>query len=493
MKITTEDLGQRQVRLTIEVDEERVERALHGVARRLSREYNFPGFRRGRAPYHIILGRFGREALLREVLDDLGQEVVEEALEREALELYSAGELEEVQLDPLVFKLRLPLQPRVDLGAYRELRVEPPVVSVDEAEIDAELERLRQASAILEPAGDRPAQVGDWVSLDVSATVDGKPYIHKEAFNTVLDAENDSFIPGFVGQIPGMRAGEEKSFTLALSAEGEAGEDQVEQEAAFTVRLREVRSRTLPGLDDDLARTVGDFDTLEELRQEILRQIEERAQREADQSNSAEVLEALVAGATIEYPPDLIEDQVERMVKRLEGRLKDQGLTLDDFFKLSGQTAVAYRESLRPEAERDVRLGLTLGELARQEKLDVGEDEVGRHIALVSAAYGERAGEVQQMLSSAEGVRSITNELLSDKAIQRLVAIARGEALPLEGEEGESVAEPEGVPSEIGTIAAEALERVAEEPAGMKASQGQGEEAEAFSGAEPSEPDVEAD
>jgi trigger factor len=493
LKITTEDLGQRQVRLTIEVDEERVERALQGVARRLSREHSFPGFRRGRAPYHVILGRFGREVLLREVLDDLGQEVVEEALEREALELYSAGELEEVQLDPLLLKLRLPLRPSVDLGAYRELRVEPPVVSVDEAEIDTELERLRQASAILEPAGDRPAQMGDWVSLDVSAAEGGEPYILEEAFSAVLDAENDSFAPGFSGQVLGMRAGEEKSFALTLSGAEEAGEEPVEREMVFTVRLREVRSRTLPGLDDDLARTVGDFDTLEELRQEIRRRLEERAQLEADQSYGEEVLEALVAGATIAYPPDLINDQVERMVKRLEGRLKDQGLTLDDFFKLSGQTEEAYRESLRPQAERDLRLSMALGELARLEKLDVAEDEVDRHIALVSATWGERAGEVQRMLSSPEGVRSIANDLLSDKAIQCLVAIARGEAPPLEGEEGEPVAEPEGVPSEIGAIAAEALERVAEEPAGMKASQGQGEEAEAFSGAEPSEPDVEAD
>ena len=157
MKVTTEDLGSRQVMLTIELDEERVERTLRGVARRVSRDYSIPGFRRGRAPYHVIVQRFGREALLQEAMEDLIQEVYEEALEGEELEPYDIGSLEDVQLDPLVFKLRVPLRPTVDLENYREIRVEPPVVTVEEEEIGAEIDRLREANAILEPAGDRAA------------------------------------------------------------------------------------------------------------------------------------------------------------------------------------------------------------------------------------------------------------------------------------------------------------------------------------------------
>jgi trigger factor len=448
LKITTEDLGDRQVLLTIEVDEERVESELRDVAQRVARQHNIPGFRRGRAPYHVILRRFGREALLRETLDDLGQDVIAEALKSEELELYGQGSLEDVQLDPLVFKLRVPLRPLVDLGDYRELRVEVPVVTVDEEEIDAELERLRQANAILGPAGDRPAQMGDAVTLDVNADVGDEPYIHKEAYSMELGAEDDSFAPGFSEQVVGMKTGEEKNFTLVLPGDEKSDGDLTGQEATFTVTLREIKSRILPDLDDDLARTVGDFDTLEELRQEISRQLEEKAQHQADQEYTKEMLEALVAGATIEYPPDLIKDQIDSRIKDLEKRLEDQGITLDDSLKLRGQTEEAFRDSLRPQAEQSVARSLALSELAHQEKLDVEEEEVNQRIAAMSALWGERASEVQQMLSAPEGARSVASNLLADKTIQRLVAIAKGKAPPLEKVDEEGVEEPSEEPDE---------------------------------------------
>jgi trigger factor len=436
LKITTEDLGDRQVMLTIEVDEERVDRTLRGVARRISRNYNIPGFRRGRAPFHVILRRFGREALLQEALDDLGQEVIQEALEGEGLEPYDAGNLEDVQLDPLTFKLRVPLRPTVDLGDYHELRLEPPVVSVDEEEIDTELERLRQANAILEPAGDRPAQLGDWVSFDIHADVDDTPLVHKEDESIVLDAENTQFGPGFAEQIAGMTVDEKKEFTLTLGDDW--GEDRAGQEAAFSVTLHELRSRMVPELDDDLARTVGDYDTLEELRLSIREQFEETAQSNADQEYSESVLQALIDGATIEYPPDLIENQIDGMADDLEERLESQNIVLDDYWKLTGQTEESFRESLEPQAESIVRRGLVLGEFARQEKLDVEGVEVEQRISLLSASWGERAGEVREMLSEPDSVRSITNSLLTDKAVQHLVAIAKGEAPSLEEEDDES-------------------------------------------------------
>jgi len=441
LKITTEDLGDRQVMLTIEVDEERVDRALRGVARQISRNYNIPGFRRGRAPFDVILRRFGREALLQDALDDLGQEIIQEALEGENLEPYDAGSLEDVQLDPLTFKLRVPLRPTVDLGDYRELRLEPPVVAVDEQEVDTELERLRQANAILEPAGDRPTKLGDWVSLDVSAEVNDEPLVNQEAHSMILDAENTEFAPGFSEQIVGMKVDQDTRFTLALGDNW--GEEKAGQEATFAVTLREIRSRLLPALDDDLARTVGDFDTLDELRQSIREEFEETAKDQADQEYSKAVVEAFVESAAIAYPPDLVEDQIDDMADDLEQRLESQGLAMDDYFKLTGQTEDAFRESMRPQAETTVRRGLALGELILQEQLAVEEAEVEQRISLLSASWGERAGEARAMLSDQDNMRSIANSLLTDKAVQHLVAIARGEAPAREEAEAESAEAPE--------------------------------------------------
>lgn len=466
MKVTSEDLGNRQVLLTIEVDEERVERSLRSVARRISRQYSIPGFRRGRAPYHIILQRFGREALLQETLDELTQQIYQESLESEELEPYRVGSLEDLQLDPLVLKMRVPLRPVVDLGDYRELRVEPQVVTVAEEDIDAELEKLRQTNVVLEPADDRPANMGDMVSFDVRAEVNGESYVRQEGYSMVLDARDDTFAPGFCEQIVGMEVGEEKSFTLSLSDE-ETEEGDESEDATFNVTLHEVRNRALPGLDDDLARTVGDFDTLEELRQAISARLGEEAQRQADHAYTEEVIEALIERATLEYPPDLINDHVDDVVEGVESRLESQGLELDDYFKLSGQTEETFRESVRPRAEQSARRGLVMGELAHQEKLKVEADEVDAYIASVTSAWGEQADELRQTLYSPDNMRSVANNLLADKAIQRLLAIARGEAPPLEQAEQEpeeKVAEgPEGAQDiaqaeSVETVEAETVE-----------------------------------
>ncbi len=436
MKVTTEDLGSRQVMLTIEVDEERVERTLRGVARRVSRNYNIPGFRRGRAPYGVILQRFGREALLQEAMDDLIQELYTEALDNEDLTPYDIGELEDVQLDPLVFKFRVPLRPTVDLGNYRELRVEPSVVTVEEEEVDAELQRLREANAILEPVAERGAEIGDWVSLDVTATLGAETLVREQEYEMVLDPDDDQFEDGFAEQIVGLKADDEKAFELTLSDDW--GETRAGQEAAFEVTLRELRSRTLPDLDDDLARTVGDFDTLEELRQSIRDQFEENAQEEADAAYIEEVFDVFVSEAEIEYPPDMVEDQIDSIVEDVETRLEPQGLSLDDYFKFINQSEEEFRESSQPQAERAIQRGLLMGELASREHLDVEGEEVEERIAALSTQWGERAGEVRDVLSEPDSVRSIASSVLTDKAVQRMVAIAKGEAPPLDEVEAEA-------------------------------------------------------
>jgi len=450
LEITREDLDNRQVLLTIKVDDERVEKALRGVARKISRQYNIPGFRRGRAPFGIVVQRFGREALMQEVADDLGQEVYEEALDSQELEPYGPASLEDMQMDPLTFKMRVPLQPVVDLGDYRELRVEPPDVTVDEEQVAEELEKLRQENVVVEPAEDRPVQMGDMVDLDVRAQVDGETLNSQEHYTTVLDAEDEEFAPGFADQIVGMARGEEKQFALTLSDEW--GEELEGREADFTVKLHDIRTRILPDLDDDLARTVGDFDSLDELREGIRNRLQENLQRKADDEYLEEVVDTLVEQATLEYPPDLVEEHIDSMLEDLESRLESQGIAFGDFLGINGQTEEEFRETMRPRAEEQAKSSLVLGELARLEALQVGAEEVMQRITAVSEGWGERSEEVLDMLSSPDGMRSIAGNLLTEKVIERLTAIARGEAPPLEQDQDleETEAETaEGEPEDV--------------------------------------------
>jgi trigger factor len=430
LKVTSKDLGDRQIELTIEVDDKRVESALRVQAQRIAKQYNIPGFRRGRAPYHIILQRFGREALLQDALDDLGQEIYQEALKSEELEPYTVGSLENIQLDPLVLTMRVPLQPVVDLGDYRELRLEPPVVSVSEEQIADELEQLRQDNVILEPADERPAALGDMVILDVHAEMDGVSIVNDENHELLLDVGDSGFTSGLVEQIVGLTAGEEKSFVLALPDD--------EKQAAYSVTLHAVKSRILPELDDDLARTVGDFDTLAELRQDIHDKLQQQAQRQADNKYTEEVIEALVAQANVEYPPDLVKDQLDSVLEDMKNRLETQKVSWDDYLKLTSQTEDTFREANRPQAEKSARRGLVMSELARAEGLGLEAGEIDQRIADMAAALGgEQNPQLLQMLSAPENVRSMVNSLLTDKVIQRLLEIARGQAPLLEQEADE--------------------------------------------------------
>jgi len=323
------------------------------------------------------------------------------------------------------------------------LRIEPPVVTVQEEKIDTELERLRQENAFLEPADDRPAQMGDAVALDLTVELDGKTILNRNDYRLVLDSENEPLEAGFCEHIAGLEAGVETQFALTLSDKW--GADRAAKLATFSVKLNEVRNRILPDLDDDLARTIGDFDTLDELRQNIHRELEEHMQEHADSDYAEQVIEALVSSATIAYPAELIEDQIDGMVKDLEKRLEAQGVGMEDFFKLNRLTQESYRDSIRPQAEVILRRALALSQLAHQESLDVEDVEIDQHITLLSAGWGERAAEVRKALSEPDSLRSIASRLLTNKAVQRLIAIAKGEAPEADDPSGGPMTDDEGL------------------------------------------------
>jgi trigger factor len=296
--------------------------------------------------------------------------------------------------------------------------------------------------------------------VDIRAEVDDEELVNEEAYEMVLDADSDEFEQGFAEQIVGMTVGEQKEFSLTL---GQDWGEKAGEEATFAVDLQELRNRIVPDLDDDLARTVGDFDTLEELRESIREQFEADAQREADQAYVEEVIEALVDGAELAYPPEMVEDQVDDMLEDLERRLEAQRIVMDDYFKLTGQTEEQFRETLRPQAETTVERGLVLGAVARAESLEVEGQEVDDRIAALSSGWGDSAADARDALSSPENVRSIATSLLTDKVVERLVAIAKGEAPHLEELEAEDSEEKSTETEEVVAAAGEEMAATTEE------------------------------
>jgi trigger factor len=428
LQITTETLENRQLRLTIEVDDERARQAMRRAARQIARQVNIPGFRKGKAPYELIVQRYGEDMIRREAADKLVEAVYREALEQEGITPYTSGALDEVDLHPITFRFIISLPPTVELGDYRGYRLKPRKVRVYKKQVQQALEQMREQNAILELV-ERPAALGDGVVIDlVGRTAEGVEFLKTDDLHMLLDAESTNPAPGFAEAVVGMEAGEERTFTLTLPADFPRG-DLRAQGAEFTVRMREVYDSTLPDLDDDLARTVGNFDSLKELEQHVREQLRRAAQEEADEEYATQVVEDILEQAQVEYPPVMLEEELDTIVGEFERAVKrDARLSLEDYLRFQGKTVEELREESKPRAATRLRRALVLGEVVRLEGLEVGEEELGAHIEEVSVAWGARADEVRASLNSDAARQAVRSRLLVNKAVQRLVAIAKGEA-----------------------------------------------------------------
>jgi len=428
LKVTTEPLGNRQLLLAIEVDEKRTEQAMRQVARQIAEQANIPGFRKGKAPYTLIVQRYGEDAIRKEAVEALAEVAYREALEQEGIEPYAPAALDEVVLHPITFKFTVPLRPTVELGDYSNYRLKPRRVRVYKKEVQQALERIREQNVILEPA-ERPAALNDRVVIDlVGQTSEGVEFIREDSARILLDAENADPTPGFAEAVVGMKAGEERTFTLTLPDDFPR-EELRGQEAEFTVKMIEVYESILPELDDDLARTAGNFDSLTELEKHIKEQLRQAAQQQADEEYTEQVVGDILDQAQVEYPPLMLEKELGEAVEEFEQAVRREArLPLEDYLRFQNQTVEELREELKPSAAARLKRALVLGEVVRLEGLEVDEEEINARIEDASAPWGARADEVRSSLSSDEGRQAVRSRLLADKAVRRLVVIAQQEA-----------------------------------------------------------------
>ncbi len=430
MNVTTEPRDNRQLALTIEVEPERVEKALAQAAHRLAQKYKVPGFRPGKAPRAVIERMVGKQALYEEVIDDLGPKVYKEALEQHDIDPFGPGEMEDFTVEPMVFKMLVPLAPVVELGDYRNIRLPYIEPAVDEHDIEHQLEHMRENQAIIEPVDDVPAETNMIAKVDIEGTVDGEPFITKQSgvtINLYPPLDRDEEVLDFSTPIIGMQPGEDKTFSLVVPDSDQYSEFRGKT-AEFNVHLIALQRRELPELDDALAQTVGDYETLDALKDAIRAELHTGLVREADSKYSDQVIDTIVKGATIEYPPQMINSEVDALIERTEKRMKDQKMTLEEYLKALGKTAEEYREELKPTAEIRLKRGLALNQIIKEEGLSVADEDVVQRIIEMSQMYGDRAAEARKAFMSDENRQSIMLDLLSSAGIARAVAIAKGHA-----------------------------------------------------------------
>jgi trigger factor len=403
------------------------------TARRLSHETKIPGFRPGKAPYNIVVQKFGEEIVFQETLDDLGQEIYRQALDQSELEPYGPGSLNEiVSRDPLVLRYTVPLLPEVDLGKYRELRLPYEEPQVSDETLEEAMERLRQSRALIEPVN-RPVQLSDVAVIDIRGELREPPdeenaiILDNKGIEILVTEESDWPVPGIAEHMLGLEIGSEHDFDYTFP-EDYPSEDLRNLIADFHIKCLEVKSRFVPEWTDDLARNIGEYDDLLDLRLKLRENLQERTQQEAEAEFAQQVIEAAVEGASIQFPPLMLQEETSELITELERSLQGQNLSLEDYLKIEKKSEEELRTELEPRARKRLSRALVLGKVVELEEIEVSEEEVTSEIDRIVSPFKEHSEELRKSFDNPLGRRRLSLDLLTNKAIERIVAIARGEA-----------------------------------------------------------------
>jgi trigger factor len=466
MKVTTERLENCQIDVVVELEAAEIDKKLRQMARKLSRDFNIPGYRPGRAPFHAVVRIFGREALQQQTLDEYGNEIFDQALEQIDDEPYDVGDLQEVEWDPFRMVVRVPIEPEVELGDYRAVRVPFEPEAVTDEQIDAYLEEKRDEFAQWAPV-ERPAAIDDQVVLDIKGTADGETMMDNENHEMLLEEDAVHPLPGFHQQVVGMAPGDVKTFEMVVPDDEELYGEAAGQVAQVEVRLHTVRHEDRPALDDDLALMIGDYESLEALRLSVREQQETEALEKAEAEYLDTVLEAMIEAANrIEYPPQAVDREAERAVRQMEQNMAAQGLPPETLWSMLGRTRDAYRQEMRPAAEVRLRKRLVLEKVAEIEGLEAGPEQVDDEIERLVEQMGPQGEEMRAMLETPQGRESVVIDLVLGQAQRLVEEIGRGEAPPpLEVDEdgpADEAATPDGAEEEPEAEAGEAPDATAE-------------------------------
>lgn len=446
VKVTAERIPDSQAILSIEVEPEVVEKYTERAYRKLVNRVNIPGFRRGKAPRVIVERMLGKEALFHEGVDLMFPDIFKSAIEEAGLTPFDMPQWEIAQEEPLTLKVTVPLQPTVQLGNYKDIRLAREKVEVTDEEVQSILERLRDQQTSWVPV-ERKAAMGDRVTIDIDGSVKEQPLLESigggalvalkgvqilshKAVEYPVKEQPTSLLPGFVEQLVGLSAGEEKEFTITLPLDYPearfAGKD-----AIFHVFCHDVKEERKPELDDEFAKTVGDFETLEDVKRAIRENLLEQKNAEAEKRFVDILVRMVVDRSTVEMPPSLVEHEVDHAIQRFSERLKESGLTLERYLALGPKTEEDLRDEFRADAKRRLAGVLVLAEVAKAENIELSPDEVDAEIDRVIGDLTEdKAAKIRSAFNNPETRKKIGYDIWDRKVVKRLVEIATSEAEP---------------------------------------------------------------
>jgi trigger factor len=453
VKVTTEELERCEILMTIEAEPAQEEDLLKKAARQISRQVRIPGFRPGKAPYRTIVRRFGLEVIQQEALEQSSEKIIMDALKEVELEPSAPLQLDEISWGPLTIKVRVPGQPKVELGNYRDIRLETKPIEVTDEDVDQALTALQEQNATWVPV-ERPAEVGDLITVSVVEKDGAEVLAENDAVEYELtpppDKADDNH-PDLTTPLLGLNAGDSKTFTINYPEDWQ-NKRYAGKEITFAVDVSSVKIKELDPLDDEFAQSVSDVETLAELREELRANLQQRRENQYNNELGGQVFDRIIEDAVIEWPQALEESRISEELEYYEDQLKKSGLTLDSYLDMQKKTTESLREEIRAKVVKQLKLGLALKKLAELEKLEVSNIEILEQAKTISELYGGDDRIWQSVMTSKTHQATLASNILTDKIFARLGRIAKGEA----PEPGEEIATDEAAAEASSAVVAEA-------------------------------------
>ena len=443
MSFNVEKLEGSMARLTIEVEAEKVDAAITKAYHKLKNQITLPGFRKGKVPQNIAEKTYGVEIFYDDAVNFLINDSYPEVFDQaEDIEITSSPEIDVEQIEkgkPFIYTALVAVKPEVTLGEYMGLEYTAFDASVTDEDVDKEIENTREMNSRRVPVEGRPAQMDDIVTIDYDGSVDGVPFDGGKGENYGLTLGSGTFIPGFEEQIAGHEIEEDFDVSVTFPEDYQAA-DLAGKEAVFKCRIHEIKVKEVPALDDEFAAEVSEFDTLEEYKADVRRDLEEKKYEELKRAAEDEVVDKAVENAQMVIADAMLEAKTEQTISEFEQRMSYQGISLDQYLQIMGQTYEQFTEQVKPQALKSTKTRLTLEAIVEKEGIEATEEDITDEINKMAEAYDMEADNVRKMLGDDE-MKTLKTDIAVNKAAEFL--FENGTAVEKKAGEKEKLSEAE--------------------------------------------------
>ena len=418
MSLQVEKMEKNMAKLTIEVSAEELEKAIQGAYLKNKNKITLPGFRKGKAPRKMIEKMYGTGVFLEDAANALIPTAYSDALQECDLEIVSQPEIDVTQLEagkPFIFTAEVAVKPEVTLGEYKGVEIKKIEVEVTEEEIEAGLKKEQENNSRTIVVEDRAVESGDIATIDFEGFVDGTPFEGGKGTDYPLTIGSNTFIPGFEDQLIGANTGDKLDVNVTFPEEYQA-KDLAGKAAVFKCEIKKIEKKELPELDDEFAKDVSEFDTLDEYKADIKKNLTEKKEADAKRQKEDEAVDKAVENASMEIPEAMIKTQVNQMVDDFSRRMQAQGLSMEQYFQFTGMTIDKLMEEMKPQALKRIQTRLVLEKIAEVENIQPSEERVEEEIGKMAEMYKMEKDKLRELIGDIE-----LEQMKKDMAVQDAV------------------------------------------------------------------------